>query len=84
MYILQIIHYFNIYHLTPNLTWAAPGFRHAAIIMLGGIACSASFLTSSKPIPRLEPVTKTDFIIERNEHRKGLIWSADCTTIILF
>ena len=83
MYILQIIQSFNVCRSTPNLTWAAPGFRHAVIVMLGGVTCSASFVTSSKPI-RLEPVIKTEFIIERNEYKKGLIWRAECTIIILF
>jgi hypothetical protein len=43
-------------------TFALAGFRHVANKNCGEIGCSVKYLTSPNPMPRLEPVTRIDFI----------------------
>lgn len=47
-----------------TLTGASFGFRHVAIICCSELFPSDKYFTRPKPIPRLHPVIKIDFIMD--------------------
>lgn len=53
--------YVSIFH---SLTGASFGFRHVAIICCSELFPSDKYFTRPKPIPRLHPVIKIDFIMD--------------------